>query len=150
HILNTGFRLPCLGSSDYPACRKLGDCVTYVRRNRHEEANARFSAWLAGCAQGRSFVTTGPLLFLDVDGQEPGAVLVKPGPGPHRVTSLVRTLSLAAPVTNVQLIVNGHVVEELDVPASQGQGNWIELRRVLDVATSSWVAARASGKAATG
>ncbi len=30
HILNIGYRFPCVGASDYPACRKLGDCQTYV------------------------------------------------------------------------------------------------------------------------
>ncbi len=149
-ILNIGFRLPCLGSSDYPACRKLGDCVTYVRRDRLEGPEPNFAGWLQGCALGQSFVTTGPLLLLDVDGQEPGAVVAKAGRGPHRVTARVRTLSLVAPVTSVQLIVNGRVVEELTVPASQGQGNWIELSRPLDLTSSSWIAARASGKAATG
>ena len=32
-FLNAGFRLPCVGSSDFPACRKLGDCVTYVEHD---------------------------------------------------------------------------------------------------------------------
>ena len=30
HVLNAGFRFPGVGASDYPACRKLGDCRTYV------------------------------------------------------------------------------------------------------------------------
>jgi hypothetical protein len=149
-MLNIGFRLPCLGSSDYPACRKLGDCVTYVRRDRADGPTPSFAGWLQGCALGRSFVTTGPLLLLDVDGHEPGAIVAKAGPGPHKVTARVRTLSLVAPVTSLQLIVNGRVVEELSVPVSQGQGNWIELSRALELTSSSWVAARASGKAATG
>ena len=29
HMLNAGFRVPANGASDYPACRKLGDCKTY-------------------------------------------------------------------------------------------------------------------------
>jgi hypothetical protein len=29
HILNIGYRFPCVAGSDYPACRKLGDCLTY-------------------------------------------------------------------------------------------------------------------------
>ena len=34
HILNIGYRFPCVGASDYPACRKLGDCRTYVHIGR--------------------------------------------------------------------------------------------------------------------
>ena len=33
-ILNIGYRFPCVGASDYPACRKLGDCQTYVSLER--------------------------------------------------------------------------------------------------------------------
>jgi putative membrane-bound dehydrogenase-like protein len=151
-MLNAGFRLPCLGSSDYPACRKLADCVTYVRWDKPEadQRNTSFAGWLAGCAEGRSFVTTGLLLFLDVDGQEPGAVIAKAGGGPHKVKVRARTISLVAPVTSLQLIVNGQVMEELTVPASQGQGQWIALERPLELTSSSWIAARAFGKAATG
>ena len=83
-ILNIGFRFPCVGASDYPACRKLGDCLTYVRIDRQRPD---FAGWLRGAAEGRSFVTTGPLLLLDVDGRAPGRrSSARTGAGPHRVT----------------------------------------------------------------
>ena len=45
HILNIGYRFPCVGASDYPACRKLGDCQTYVYAGTRPR--------LRGLAQGR-------------------------------------------------------------------------------------------------
>ena len=68
HVLSTGFRFPGYGASDYPACRKLGDCRTYV----HIAGQPNFVDWLRGAAEGRSFMTSGPLLLLDVDGHLPG------------------------------------------------------------------------------
>ena len=44
HVLNAGFRFPGYGASDYPACRKLGDCRTYV----HIAGKPNFVDWLRG------------------------------------------------------------------------------------------------------
>ena len=44
-------------------------------------ANNAFAAWLKAAVEGRSFVTTGPLLLLEVDGERPGGILRKTGPG---------------------------------------------------------------------
>ena len=79
HILNIGYRFPCVAGSDYPACRKLGDCLTYVYvRDRPD-----FAGWLEAAAQGRSFVTSGPMLLLEVDGERPGGTIRKDGTGPE-------------------------------------------------------------------
>jgi len=66
--LNVGYQFPILGASDYPACRWLGDCRTYVK----VDGAPGMKGWFQGAAAGRSFVTTGPLLFLTVDGHTPG------------------------------------------------------------------------------
>ena len=55
-FLNAGFRFPCVGASDFPACRKLGDCVTYVE---HDPTAEGPEDWLRRAVDGRSFVTTG-------------------------------------------------------------------------------------------
>ena len=94
HMLNAGFRVPANGASDYPACRKLGDCKTYVysappsnlqagtdnppasnqRQNRKSRPHKpSMEDWLRGMGEGRSFFTSGPLILLEVDGQPPGS-----------------------------------------------------------------------------
>ena len=151
HVLNSGFRFPILGSSDYPWCRVLGDCKTYV----HAEGEVDFANWLEGAAKGRSFVTSGPMLLLEVDdGSEvpakAGAEVCKSGPGPHRLTARIRVRSEVAPVTHVQLIVNGEVVEEKTTPEDQGTSRWLDLEGTIVVDRSSWIAARAFSKTASG
>src|SRR5262249_52227314 len=42
HILNIAYRSPCVGPSDYPACRKLGDCQTYASL----KGSPDFAGWL--------------------------------------------------------------------------------------------------------
>ncbi len=139
HMLNTGFRVPAVGACDYPACRKLGDCKTYVWSDETPD----IVSWLRGRAHGESFMTSGPLLLLDVNGQRPGEQIVKSGDGLHAVTARVRVRSEVAPVTHVQFIVNGRIVHEMQVPASSGQGHWLELVQAIELEESAWVAARA-------
>ena len=145
-ILNVGYRLPCVGASDYPACRKLGDCQTYVSQNDQ----AGFAGWLKAAAEGRSFVTTGPLLLLEVDGERPGAALRMSGKGPHRVRVNVRVKSHVAPVQTVQVIVGGKVVFTQDVAAEDQTGRWSQLDRTIELDRSSWIAARAFGLTSNG
>jgi putative membrane-bound dehydrogenase-like protein len=145
-ILNIGYHFPCLGSSDYPACRTLGDCRTYV----YLQDNVGFAEWLKSATEGRSFVTTGPLLLLDVDGRQPGGTIRKPRADSHQVRVRIRVTGEVAVIQFVQLIVNGKVVHEQAVPSGKGLGSWIELDRLLELNRSSWIAARAFGQAPSG
>jgi hypothetical protein len=94
-------------------------------------------------ADGRSFFTTGPMLLLEVDGHKPGARIEKRGGGPHKVTAHVRVRSEVAPVTNVQLVVNGRILREMKVPTGEGEGRWLQFEQQVELAESAWIAARA-------
>jgi putative membrane-bound dehydrogenase-like protein len=152
HILNCGYRFPCTGASDYPACRTLGDCRTYV----YHDQPPTFSQWLRGAVEGRSFVTTGPLLLLEVDGKKPGAVLAfgrdsLRSPESRRVvTARIKGRSEVAPVTNLELIVNGKSIAQKQVASSDGQGTWLELSCPVEVKEPCWIAARAFSKSPAG
>lgn len=144
-MLNCGFRIPAMGACDYPACRKLGDCKTYVHAPRATDRREppTIEAWLRGMADGRSFFTTGPLLLLEIDGNRPGARIDAHGDGPHTVTARVRVRSEVAPVTNVQLLVNGRILREMKVPAAESQDRWLKFEQRVQLAESAWIAARA-------
>jgi putative membrane-bound dehydrogenase-like protein len=146
HILNIGYRFPCVGASDYPACRKLGDCQTYA----YLDDKSDFAAWLKAAASGRSFVTSGPLLLLEVGSERPGGIIRKPGVGPQRVQIRVRATCEVAPIEAVQLIINGKVTHELAVPENQRRSRWIELNRWIELDRPSWIAARAFSKTLSG
>jgi len=146
HVLNAGFRFPGTGASDYPACRKLADCRTYV----HIDGAPTFDKWLKGAAQGRSFMTTGPLVLLDVDGRLPGDTIATRDGRPRTVRARVRVSAEAAPVSDVQLIVNGEVVETVKIEPKPGASQRIELVKTVTLNESSWIAARAFSSAASG
>jgi hypothetical protein len=144
-MLSIGYRFPAVGASDYPYCRAFGDCRTYVYSPQRPDS----AEWARRAAGGHSFFTTGPLLLLDVDGQAPGEAITVDGDGPRRVTARARVRSEVAPVTSVELIVNGRVVETLAAPAA-ATGEWLELQRALSLDESSWIAARARSSSASG
>jgi putative membrane-bound dehydrogenase-like protein len=146
HVLNAGFRFPGIGASDYPACRKLGDCRTYV----HVEGEADFHNWWRAAAEGRSFMTSGPLVLLEVDGRRAGDTIELTATGTRTVRARLRVRSETAPVTHVHLVVNGRIARELKVPTSAGTGQWIELQEPLEVSEPSWIAARAFSLAPNG
>ncbi|MCA9093539.1 MAG: CehA/McbA family metallohydrolase, partial [Planctomycetaceae bacterium] len=145
HILNVGYRFPAIGASDFPACRKMSDCLTYVHLPPEgADSTPGINRWLEGAANGQSYVSTGPALLLEVDGKTPGAHLTPPGAVTLPIT--IRLRSEIAPVTTVQLIANGEIVETWEIPLEQRQGRWLELSKQLHVDRSTWIAARAFSK----
>ncbi len=150
-FFNIGYRFPATGASDYPACRFLSDCRTYV----YSEKKPDFKGWLEGCRAGRSFMTTGPLLFLEVEGQKPGAIIEKTGAGPYRVAVRARVFSTVTNDRQIEVVCNGQVTgsggASSDVKESSAeQLGWSEFTTTLDLTKPSWIAARAYSKATDG
>jgi hypothetical protein len=159
HMLNIGYRFPAVGASDYPYCRALADCRTYV----HIADEPDFSTWSEGAARGKSFLTTGPLLLLDVEGRRPGETIREDDPpndqsrdrghgdaSPQRLNVRVRVRCEVTPVTHVELIVNGRRAALRRIPPNRQQGAWYELRETLSLPESAWIAARAFSTAPSG
>src|SRR4029077_10086772 len=149
-----GYRFPAVGASDFPACRFMSDCRTYAwaegahdKTEQSKDKNSKpaaampaFVDWLRAVADGKSFVTTGPLLLLEVDGSRPGEVLRFAGAEPRTLTARVRVRSEVTPVKTIDLIVNGEVVKRFE---GVHQGDWGEVSHRLTLNESSWIAARA-------
>jgi len=81
-LLDCGFRLrPTAGTASGVHPVPLGFGRVYV----HLDGKLNADAWLKGLNAGRSFVTTGPMLFVTLDGREPG--IASRRPPPRRVTT---------------------------------------------------------------
>jgi hypothetical protein len=92
--------------------------------------------------EGRSFFTTGPLLLLDLDGHRPGDVIYRNSGDKKPLTARVRVRSEVAPVTHIELVVNGQSVAVREIPARQPQTRF-ELDTQAEANEPLWVAARA-------
>ena len=141
-FLNLGYRWPIVGSSDFPYTRELGDCLTYVKA----ESTPTVREFVQQVAAGASFVTSGPMLFLDVNGRSAGDSLSFPDKDGIEVETRVRVLSPLHPVQHVDLIQNGVVVERKFAPDGKA---WWEFVETLTLNGSGWIAARAYGQAGT-
>jgi hypothetical protein len=130
-FLDCGFRVPLTNGSDHPA-RVAGAARAYVRI----DGDFSYEKWIDGIRRGRTFTTSGPLLFLDVDGHTPGDSIAR-GPD-DRVTVRVRAVS-REPLGVVQVVSNGMVIAEQTTEEMTA-----ELAVELPVGESRWIVARAS------
>lgn len=148
HILNAGFRFPSVGASDFPYCRALGDCRTYVRLG--EDKSMR--AWTDAAVAGRSFMTTGPMLEFTVNDAGPGDS-VKIEAGTQTVDIFLTVRSELSAVSDVQIIANGLPAKHFRIDRTTKAGRLpqqLTYRFQLPLSGSTWFSARAYGEQASG
>ena len=118
---------------DYHRTMAVGTTRIYV----HAPGPFRLGAYLEALRAGRSFVTTGPVLDFRVEGARPGGAIPAAGSA-----SWTLTLAAPGPVGQVDLLVNGEVVET--VAGLDGAGRR-ELAGDLAIPGGGWIAVRAHG-----
>jgi hypothetical protein len=140
-LLNCGFRLrPTAGTASGVHPVPLGFGRVYVQLPE----GFSYEGWMRGLGQGRSFVTTGPMLMVEVDGQPPGATIRREAGGKH----LIRISGSAAggrPLRPVEIVVNGRVAHRVPAENRPSKSGGYESRFSADVELdgSGWVAVRA-------
>ena len=123
-LLNCGFRLrPTAGTASGVHPVPLGFGRVYVRLKQPFS----YEAWMRGLNDGESFVTTGPMLFVEVNR--------------NKVTGTVRS---AAPIQSLEIVVNGEVARKVTSANRQTPGKGYEsvIDEALNVEGSYWVAVR--------
>jgi hypothetical protein len=135
-LLDCGFRMrPTAGSASGVHPVPLGFGRVYVR------TGPRFSydAWMKGLNEGRSFATTGPLLYVRADDQDPGHVFR--GAREIRISGVAES---AAPLGRLEVVVNGELARALKPANLAGEkGGFASVFDVtLPIDGSSWIAVR--------
>ena len=131
-FLNCGFRLPVsAGSATGVKAAPLGYNRVYVKL----DDRFGYDAWFRALKSGRSFATNGPMLFLTVDGKEPGAVLRLPNKG--RRVAVHAEVSSQTPMDRLEVIFKGKTVRTV-----MGAGKLV-IDLNADIAEAGWFAARA-------
>jgi hypothetical protein len=137
-MLNVGYRFAALGACDYPYCRALGDCRTYV----HSPGPLDPAQWVRRAVAGHSFFTTGPLLLVEVGGAKPGDIIRRQGAESKPLAVRVRVRSEVSPINHVELIVNGRGTGRRDLSSGE-QDKWFVYEHELPIRGPTWIAARA-------
>ena len=122
-ILNIGYRFPCVGASDYPACRTLGDCRTYV----YLKQEPRLCRVAQGCGGGAKLRHDRSVALAGGGWRTAGGdhSQDRHGATPRSGQSPCQERGRAG--SEHQLIVGGKVVFEQAYRPGSGQRQWIEL-----------------------
>ena len=139
-LLDCGFRLrPAAGTANGVHPIPLGFGRVYV----HLNGGFSYAEWLKALNEGRSFVTTGPMLFSKVNGELPGYHFKMKDVKPRRIE--VEGVSVSEqPVTAIEIIVDGQVAHRLAPAGRKNRDDAFEtkFRQSVELTGSSWVAVR--------
>jgi len=147
-LLNHGYRIAATASSDATFDRPGGGEPGRVRIYTRVEGRLTPDALAHAMKNGRSFVTSGPLLLLDIGGHGPGEIV--PAEGGRKFTAKLRAWASGAlpgsRLRRVELIRNGVVMRAWE-PAD-GQGEFTVTEDIVESGTA-WYVARCFGEADT-
>lgn len=137
-LLNCGFQLsPTAGTASGVHPVPLGHSRVYV----HTGVAFDLNAWLAGLKNGRSFVTTGPMLLATVRGEKSGARFRF-----SQATEVEWSADVYSPdpITRIELLVNGQVQRSWEPKGTRteaGAWQWTGSGK-LDIKETAWVVFR--------
>ena len=146
-LLNTGSRIPGTAGTDvmsdiwrHPA---VGTTRTYVYTG---EDHVHYDAWADAMAAGRAFVTSGPMMTLEVSGA--GAGGAGKGMGEELAVSHGDVVTVRATARSLftmhglEIVQNGKIVHRVD---ATGDLKSIDAELEIPVEGSGWIAARVLG-----
>jgi hypothetical protein len=135
-FLNCGFRLAVsAGSASGVKAAPLGYNRVYVKVS----GPFGYDAWFRALKEGRSFATNGPILFLTVDGAEPGGTLRLPDKSVRRVRIRAEASSLK-PMDRLEVLFKGRIIRSVAGPEK------LAADFTAEVGETGWFAARAFEK----
>lgn len=146
-LLNCGFRMrPTAGTASGVHPVPLGFGRVYVQL----KDGFRYDKWIAGLNAGRSFVTTGPMPLIEINGKPPGHTFDDKSPASQKsraaanAASLRGTIESAQRLASIEVIVNGEVVRKIK-PTNARQKTGAYSSRIdesIKLDGTSWVALR--------
>jgi hypothetical protein len=132
-LLNCGLRIPASSGTDWWI-------YDHNRVFVQVEGEFTYESWIAGMRAGRTFVSNGPLLELQVNGRGPGATMNTTGALRISASAISRL-----PFGRIEIIYNGEIVAE----QSALKDTEAKLEREIHVESGGWIAARISSSSKT-
>lgn len=142
-LLTHGYRIAATASSDTTFDRPGGGVPGKVRVYSHVEGKLSSQSLAQSLKSGRSFITSGPLLLLEIDGSGPGQI-IKAQAG-RKLTAKLRAWpsgAVGSGLKRVELIRNGEVARTWG-PASRDK-EFTAAEEIVDQGTG-WYIARCYG-----
>jgi hypothetical protein len=138
-LLDMGFRIAPSAGTDFPCIPSLpGRERVYVG----VDGELTRAGYVAGLRAGRTFVTNGPLLELQVDGAGIGGTVRLASPGTVRVVGAIRFDPERDVVRSLELVAGGHVIRTAETVSEPGR---IEIVAEVPIEHTTWLALRSIG-----
>ncbi len=140
-LLNCGFHLsPTAGTGQGVHPVPMGFSRVYV----HPEGEFTYETWLKALKEGRSFVTTGPMLQVKLGGKLPGASWKLPAGNEGADFILEGTAAARHPIDRIEVVDQTGVIKVLRPESiASGNGGWqASIQEKIEVRQSGWVAVR--------
>lgn len=141
--LNCGLAVPIAGGTDKMAAFQI---LGHVRTFAYLGAGTSFTldGWQDAVRKGRTFVSTGPLLSFLINGLPMGS-RVQLRKGGATLDAEWEVASSLVPVSRVELVRTGEIIESKAIAPNGGQGAWS-----TPIDRSGWLALLVRGPDATG
>lgn len=140
-VWNNGLRITATGGEDsissLHSSKLLGSLRTYVYTGNQ---GLSMEAWFDSLKKGKAFVSSGPLLELEINGLMPGDTIDLPEEGGE--VEIIGRLRSVTSMVDVVLVCNGREIERFDV--RRGAGN-LDLSTRVSIDRSGWCHLRAEG-----
>ena len=136
--LNCGYHIAAVGGTDkMSAGTAIGEMRTYAKI----DGPFTYQSWKESVIAGRTFVTSGALIDMRVEGQNMGGTINLSGDA--NLTVMWDAASATIPLTSVELVVNGETAEVIRLDNLLGEKNGYFN---LNIKESAWIALRVRGR----
>jgi hypothetical protein len=137
--LNAGFRVPIAGGTDKMSNGvPIGMSRTYARLGPDDDFG--YDAWCAALRAGRSYMSSGPLLGLSVDGANIGDTVRLPGTG--GTVAVEASAVSVLPMFRLELVHSGRVIASSE---SQSGAHELRIKENVAIDEAGWICARVDG-----
>ncbi len=139
-LLDCGFRMrPTAGTASGVHPVPLGFGRVYV----HCPRGFTYDDWIKGLGAGRSFVTTGPMLLAEINGEVPGGKFAMTSGKAQRV-KISGTVLSEKPVHALEVLANGATVQTIPLKTKRNSDGAYEARfkASVKITGTSWLALR--------
>ncbi|MEX2302344.1 MAG: CehA/McbA family metallohydrolase, partial [Bryobacterales bacterium] len=145
-LLNAGFRIAAgAGTDTFANIRGINQIPGGSREYVHVGQEMAWEPWIERYRQGRNFVTSGPLLTFEVNGQPIGALISAPEGG--STAKLVARVVSRAALERIEFVQNGRVIGGWDTPPDKRE---FQVEKEIAIDGSCWLAVRVEGPPARG
>jgi TolB protein len=146
-LLNCGFKIaPGAGTDVFTNWRGINNVPGGAREYVDVGAEMSWSRWVERYRAGRNFVTNGPLVTFDVNGQAPGSEIKVPAGERYRARLHAEVIA-RSPLARVDLVANGVVLETRSAELGKTTMR-VEHEAMVD--RSTWFAVQVYGAPARG